>query len=153
MKTKNFINSQKGAAAVEAAIVIPLLALMAFGAIEFGLLFYNKQVIVNASREGARAGIVQPGASNYKTTAEIIKDVIKPYCYEHLIDFGGNSSLNDADIAFEHVTDIERNNVAFGTDFKVIITYKYKYLVPALFGLGPTKTITHAAVMKMEQKL
>ena len=46
-------HNQKGAALIEFAIVLPLLLLLVFGAIEFGLLFYNKQVITNASREGA----------------------------------------------------------------------------------------------------
>lgn len=151
MKTKNFINSQKGAAAVEAAIVIPLLALMAFGAIEFGLLFYNKQVIVNASREGARAGIARD--SNFKSKEDIKENVIKSYCNEHLIDFGGHDSLNDADIVFSPATDAERLAAAFGSDFSVQVTYNYTYLVPALFGLGPTQTITYLAVMKMEAKL
>ena len=59
MKTKMLIKNQKGAALVEFAIVVPLLILLATGIGEFGLVLYNKQVITNASREGARAGIVQ----------------------------------------------------------------------------------------------
>ena len=51
-------SSQKGASLVEFALVLPLLMLILWGIIEFGLLLYNKQVITNASREGARAGIV-----------------------------------------------------------------------------------------------
>ena len=56
MRSKS--SSQKGASAVEFALVLPLLMLITFGIIEFGMLMYNKQVITNASREGARAGIV-----------------------------------------------------------------------------------------------
>ncbi|MCK5219206.1 pilus assembly protein, partial [bacterium] len=48
------LKNQRGAAAVEFAIVLPLLALILFGTIDFALLFYNKQVLTNASREGAR---------------------------------------------------------------------------------------------------
>ena len=51
-------SSQKGASAVEFALVLPLLMLILFGIIEFGLLMYNKAMITNASREGARRGIV-----------------------------------------------------------------------------------------------
>ena len=57
MKRLNQLIGQKGVAAVEFAIVLPFLVLLVFGTIEFGLMFYNKQVITNASREGARAGI------------------------------------------------------------------------------------------------
>ena len=43
---------------MEFAIIAPLLFIILFGIIEFGILIYNKAMITNASREGARAGIV-----------------------------------------------------------------------------------------------
>ncbi|MGD8892889.1 MAG: pilus assembly protein, partial [Desulfobacterales bacterium] len=58
MKRKILIEDQNGATVVEFAIILPLLIVFLFGIIEFGLLLYNKQVITNASREGARAGLV-----------------------------------------------------------------------------------------------
>jgi Flp pilus assembly protein TadG len=54
MKTKMMIRDQNGGAAVEFAIILPLLIALLFGIVEFGLLLYNKQIITNASREGAR---------------------------------------------------------------------------------------------------
>ena len=54
MKKKKFFKCQRGAAAVEFAIVLPLLLVFVFGIIEFGFLLYDKAVITNASREGAR---------------------------------------------------------------------------------------------------
>lgn len=51
-------NRQKGVAAVEFAIVAPLLFLLIFGIISYGIMLYNQAVITNASRAGARAGIV-----------------------------------------------------------------------------------------------
>ena len=60
MKTKR----QSGQALVELALVLPLLLILAFGIVEFGLLMYNKAVITNASREGARVGIVAQDRSN-----------------------------------------------------------------------------------------
>ena len=50
--------SQKGAAMVEFALILIPLLLITFGIIEFGMFMYNQQVLTNASREGARAGIV-----------------------------------------------------------------------------------------------
>ena len=52
------VKEQKGAALVEFAIVLPLILLLIFGMIEFSILFDNQAVITNASREGARFGIV-----------------------------------------------------------------------------------------------
>ncbi|WP_179403322.1 TadE/TadG family type IV pilus assembly protein [Burkholderia guangdongensis] len=49
---------ETGAAVVEFAIVLPLLLLLFFGIVEFGLMLYDKAVITNASREAARAAVV-----------------------------------------------------------------------------------------------
>lgn len=46
----------KGASAVEFALVLPLLVLLVMGIIDWGYYFYSEQIVVNAAREGARAG-------------------------------------------------------------------------------------------------
>ena len=71
MQTRMITKNQKGAAIVEFAIVLPLILMFLFGILEFGLLMYNKAMITNASREGARLGIVydfDPGADPTKKT-------------------------------------------------------------------------------------
>lgn len=45
---------ERGAAAVEMAIVLPLLLLIIGGIVDFGRAYYLNSVITNASREGAR---------------------------------------------------------------------------------------------------
>lgn len=47
--------SERGAAAVEMAIVLPLLVLLLGGIVDFGRAFYTKNILTNAAREGARA--------------------------------------------------------------------------------------------------
>jgi len=47
----------RGAAAVEAALVLPILLLVTFGAIKYGWLFLRAQQITNAARYGARVAI------------------------------------------------------------------------------------------------
>ncbi len=97
MKQQGLSNCQKGASAVEFAIVLPLLLIFIFGIIEFGILFYNKAVITNASREGARAGIVYrinpgTGAPYYLNEGEVAQ-IVRNYCEERLINFKGGSNL------------------------------------------------------------
>jgi Flp pilus assembly protein TadG len=58
------INNQKGIAAVEFAIVAPLLFLVLFGIISYGIMLYNQALITNAARTGARAGIVYSVSGN-----------------------------------------------------------------------------------------
>lgn len=50
-----FTRRDRGAAAVEFAIVVPLLLLVLLGLVDFGRLFYVEVSLANASREGARA--------------------------------------------------------------------------------------------------
>lgn len=45
---------ERGAAAVEMAIVLPLLLLILGGLVDFGRLYYTQLVLTNAAREGAR---------------------------------------------------------------------------------------------------
>jgi len=57
---------RRGAAVVEFAIVCPVFFLLVFGMIEYGRLVMVQQILTNASREGARMGVLD-GA----TTAEV----------------------------------------------------------------------------------
>jgi len=58
---------QKGAQAVEFALVLPFFLALLLLTIEFGFLVHDQAVITNASREAARAGTVL-SASNWNTT-------------------------------------------------------------------------------------
>ena len=46
--------NERGAAMVEMAIVLPLLAVMFVGIVDFGLILREHQILQNAAREGAR---------------------------------------------------------------------------------------------------
>jgi Flp pilus assembly protein TadG len=50
---------EKGAAAVEFAIILPLLLLIIAGIVDFGRAFFTQVVLTNAAREGARAAVVR----------------------------------------------------------------------------------------------
>jgi Flp pilus assembly protein TadG len=54
----------EGAAAVEFAIVLNLFLILILGMLDFGHAWFMRQVIVNASREGARYGVVYRGDNN-----------------------------------------------------------------------------------------
>lgn len=60
---------QRGTALVELALVAPIIVTVLFGMVEFGLIVYSKGVIANASREGARYGVVL--TSPRRTAADI----------------------------------------------------------------------------------
>lgn len=54
--------TERGAAAVEFALVFPLFIAVLMGTIDYGYFFFSDQIVTNAAREGARAGtLVTPG--------------------------------------------------------------------------------------------
>lgn len=146
------LKDQNGASAVEFAIVLPLLMTILFGIIEFSILLYNKQVITNASREGARAGIVSAPVA---LSDPEITGIINNYISGKLITFGSSvASPPDIDRV-----DVDGNgNVSdFGDNLIVTVDYDYTFLfipklVTNLTGLtaGGVKTITAVTVMRME---
>jgi Flp pilus assembly protein TadG len=51
---------RQGQSLVEFAVVLPIFLLILAGILDFGLGLYSQMTIINASREGARLGVVQP---------------------------------------------------------------------------------------------
>ena len=136
------IKNQKGGAAIEFAIVLPLLVLMFVGISEFGLLWYNKQVITNASREGARAGIAR--AADSTDTTNGIESIVNAYCDSRLITFG---AAGDPSTSYPQGDNMGK---AFGDEFSVEVAYEYNFLAPGFFNLGLKKTFVGRTMMKME---
>ncbi|WP_242846768.1 TadE/TadG family type IV pilus assembly protein [Clostridium homopropionicum] len=126
------IKNQKGQALVEFAIVLPILLMLVMGIIQFGMMLNSYLAIENASREGARAGIVG------STDAEI----------ESLI-IASSPSLNPADLTVS-LTPSEANRRS-GDTLTVTVTYNYKFTIPiisSLFNNG--KMITGQTSMRIE---
>jgi Flp pilus assembly protein TadG len=136
------IKNQKGAAAVEFAIVFPILLVLIFGIIEFSIMLYNKAMITNASREGARSGIVfaSPRVPNTDITS-----VIDTYCSNSLITFGTQNIP---------VVTISRSGTGAeaGDILTVDVSYHYDFLVlPNLIeNLISGMDLTATTVMRME---
>ncbi|MDL1983398.1 MAG: pilus assembly protein [Deltaproteobacteria bacterium] len=117
------IENQKGAVAVEFAIVLPLLVLLLFGIIESSLFLYDKTMITNASREGARAGIVYSYPN--RISDEEIATVVKNYCKDNLITFN-----DDPDATDPLVVEIARTGSnSSGDSLTVKVKYRYDFLV------------------------
>jgi hypothetical protein len=79
---------ERGVVATELAIALPLLLLLVAGVLDVGTLFWEKQVLTNATREGARVAAlaypgVSPGATNYgryyRDKAYIMTSVVQAY--------------------------------------------------------------------------
>jgi Flp pilus assembly protein TadG len=154
LKKDVFLKNQKGATAVEFAIILPLLLLLIFGVIEFGLFLFNRHVITNAVREAARAGIV---VRISRLSDEDIETIVRNYCEQYLVTFGAGtlkipSPLLREDESGNLLGEDENGNSilgGFGDVLTVRATYQYDWLFLSTIGIGP-KTIQAIARMRME---
>ena len=121
------IKNQEGASAVEFALIVPLLFILIFGIIEFSILLYNKAMITNASREGARAGIVF--ALNRPTESEI-QTIVDNYATTHLINFDPSQTIITTARHFPGDTPPESAvDIDSGDSLEVTVQYTYDFLV------------------------
>lgn len=132
-----------GIAAVEFALVLPMLLLVVFGAIEFGIAFYDKAVITNASREAARAGVMLQATP---MTSTAIQKVAQDICTSSLVTFGSSAPCTfPVAIAGTPCT-------ATGTLLTVAVSYTFTgfLLGPLLSPLTGPVTISGATTMRCE---
>lgn len=61
----------RGAAAVEMALTMPLLLLVVCAIIDFGRMFHTQITLTEAAREGARVAAFSPGTNNANVLARI----------------------------------------------------------------------------------
>jgi hypothetical protein len=142
---RNLIRTQKGITMVELAIILPILFIIIFGIAELAIALYDKAVLTNASREGARAGIVSRPPTA-KLTDDDIRRVVKDYASIYLITFGSDK-LEDANIDI-----IREGTSSSGENLTVSVNYRYDFLVLSrlISALGADITLNATTVMKME---
>lgn len=157
---------QRGAVAVEFALVLPLLLILLFGIIGFGVMMYNQAVITNAAREGARWGAVQsallvPQPVNCSTTglsvlmgsgcsgsgqATSACQVASNYSASYLITFGTHTTPT---ITVSCITPSNGSSVA--SAIQVQVSYNYTGLgFFGLMGNSGASGLSSTAVMYLE---
>ena len=146
---------QKGTAIVEFAIVLPLLLILVIGIIEFGFIFYDQAVVTNASREGARTGIVfnTDGNGNFSPVSDsTIGDTVDTYLHNHLISLGDSAAQFSLDPAPQRVPNPSTGQFSPGGTLTVTVKYPYTFLVLPRFVASVTGAIniTAQTVMRFE---
>jgi Flp pilus assembly protein TadG len=130
--------NERGAAAVEFALLLPVLLTILYGIIEFGMIMYGREVVTNASREGARAGIIQVSP---KPTSGQITTIATNYLT--------GTGINPSQVTIA----VTGAGGASPTMLTVTATYNYPWLVPyipAVLGLPSPLPITMSTTMRNE---
>lgn len=112
--TRRRWKDQRGAVAVEFALVFPLLMLVLFGVIEYGAVYNAQLVVTGAAREAAREMAVTGNAGAARTAALTAAPGLVP-------------ALTVGDVA------VSANSCTPGTDVTVTVSYAKPFLT-GLFG-------------------
>jgi len=127
--------SRRGVAAVEFAIISPVLVLLILGMIEFGRMMMMQQILTNASREGARRAIVET-----TTNGEVVSVVN---------DYLASTGIAGATVT---VSPTDLGAIALGDPVTVRVTtpYSANSWLPSPWFLGGT-TVQAESVMRAER--
>jgi Flp pilus assembly protein TadG len=138
----SLFKNQTGAAAVELALILPFLAILILGTVDMACLMYNKQILTNASREGARKAIVRPEAESEA------QQVTKDYCENKLINWGGGSISITNDVKISPLGTTEEGSKEFR---EVYVSFAYNHLIDGFLGfsIGPT-TLSGTSIMRRD---
>jgi Flp pilus assembly protein TadG len=127
------VKSERGAALVEAAIVVPIILLISVGIFEFGRAYQTWQVLTNAAREGARVAVIE-GSSDADVRARV----------NQYLDVGGLTTQPDSNIPIVRTVALTGSSTAS----RVEVDYPFAFMVlnPVIRLITPTDTTTGAPI-------
>jgi Flp pilus assembly protein TadG len=114
MQLKRTIKNEQGQTMTEFAFVLPILLVMLFGIIQFGIIFNNYVALTDAARAASRKGAVSRNASDPKGDCEAT-------------GYAAGANLDQPHVKFILTCD---SSWAIGSD--VTVTAKYPYDVSLL---------------------
>lgn len=122
-----------GAAAVEFALVLPLLLLLVFGVVDFGLAYQAKVELAHAAREGVRTYVLTQDASKAEARTVQAAAVL-----------GGRVTVTSSGCA---------SSADFGDSASVTASYDFRYLtpLPALVAALPGAGALRSPITLVEQ--
>jgi len=144
-----------GAAAVEFALVVPILLILVFGIVDFGLAMFSQNLVGNAAREGARTaslGGTQAQTVQAATAAMtgVMGTVPTPAATCTYVDTSTNpSTVKPCPGWTATALPWGTQSAPSGATVKVSITYVYKWLTPIQIvkGLSSSLTFTRQSTM------
>ena len=140
------LKSERGAALLEAAIMIPMLLLVAVGIFEFGRAFQTWQVLTNAAREGARIAVLPD------PTPGIVETRVREYMVAGQLSEAGEASISVDRSATMTVngTAVSASVVTIGYPFDFVVLQPFARLVAPGTSVGGPLTMTAQALMRNE---
>ena len=140
--------TESGAVAVEFALVVPVLLLVLFGIVDFGLMINRDSLVNNSAREAARRGTLVPEHGAIEEVAESVLeslpgDVAVIVTCEKPDGTGCTVPDTDAGVA---------GNIATGDAIIVEVEYEHDWItfLPTTIGQGDATTLSKTIRMRVE---
>lgn len=136
---------ERGAAAVEFALVLPILVVILLGIVDFGLEMNSQAIVANAAREGARTASLGGTAAEATTAATNASGSLlnvsasNPTVTVACLKPGGAACASGYD-----------TNRESGGTVVVTVSYTYTWISPTILGLPAYATINKISEMRIE---
>lgn len=133
---------QSGSAAIEMALLLPILILMIDGVLEFGLILHNQSVLASASSVATRAGIAR---GSPKLEPLEIAQLAIDYCQNNLISMTKTSVIPTVEV-------VQATDPMFQKPLQVTVHFSYQGLLvgSALSALKINPELSATSVMYNE---
>ena len=135
---------QRGAAALEFALVAPVLIMLLLGIVDFGVLMNAQSVVANAVREGARTAAL--GGSTFQSQSAVTSAI------SHMAGAAktGTKVTVTCKSAAGNACSLDDATMDTGGVVTVKLTYVHSWISPLLLGFSPNITLQGTSQMRIE---
>ncbi len=124
----------RAAATVELAIVLPILLMLLFGIVEFGLIFKDALLVQQAAREGARAAAVGAPPAQIRSVVESAAPTLDASLLTVVSQWRQRGSFGEwSDWQELGVGADGSNDAPQGAQIRVKVTYRHRFVTGGLF--------------------
>ena len=127
-KIRHKLRREEGAAAVEFALIVGLLAMLVFGMMEYGLAFWQVQSLRAATREGARVAAVGGDTSQVQTAVVNASTGALPSGFSGITISPSGGCPTDG--AIDQAVTVAINNAALPSRIQEIFSIDVPFLPP-----------------------
>jgi Flp pilus assembly protein TadG len=136
---------ERGAAAVEFALVLPILVIILLGIVDFGLEINSQAIVANAAREGARTASLGGTENEAKTT---VKNAVSSLL--NVSNTNPTVTVTCRTAADSNCASTFDSSKETGGTVRVTVSYVYTWISPAILGLPGQTTVTKISEMRIE---
>lgn len=157
MKRKHIIRNSDGAAAIEFAILAPVLFTLMLGIVELGLLMFASSVIENAATSASRIGLTGNDGNNNFGDTDARRTIVENEIYKYAFGLIDPSKLSFDPVVHHSMTNVNGGGPkGLGSGNEAVtydVSYDWEFFTPLigdLVGTNGVYKITSSIIVKNE---